>query len=142
MKYLFIIILLVFPIHLYGLTDQETLTSTLIMEAGGEGEKGMIAVANVIVNRYNSDKRYINISEVCLKKYQFSCWLKPWDMQRIKAHKQFNYANNLAALIVSKSKVPNLIKNSEHYCRVDCYPKWRDDSKAIATIGNHVFFRL
>ena len=139
---MFIFILLLFPVSLFALTDQETLALTIAGEARGEGEKGMLAVANVIVNRYNADKRYVSISEVCRKPKQFSFWNETVDLEKVKKDKAFTYANDLAAKIISKSKVTNLVKASQHYCRVDCFPKWRDDSKVVAIIGQHVFFRL
>jgi len=56
-----------------GATHQDIIATTLILEAGGEYSEGaMEAVHEVIYNR--SIKRNKSMAEVCLQKWQFSCW--------------------------------------------------------------------
>ena len=53
--------------------DQEVIAATLILEAGGEYDKGaMEAVYEVIHNR--AARRGTQYSDECLRKWQFSCW--------------------------------------------------------------------
>lgn len=45
-------------------------------EARGEGRPGIEAVASVIMNRANNPRWWgSGVKSVCLKQYQFSCWL-------------------------------------------------------------------
>jgi len=54
-----------------------TMAKTVWGEARGESVKGQIAVAWVIKNRADNPRWWgKTIEEVCLKKYQFSCWLE------------------------------------------------------------------
>ena len=68
-----------------NLTREEKIVAiTILAEARGEGEKGMYAVGAV----HRSDehlKENKRPSEVCLKKWQFSCWngkttKRPWSI--------------------------------------------------------------
>jgi len=58
-------------------SDQEVLARTLWGENRGGGTKGMTSVANVIMNRVHSGITWWgnSVRSVCLKPYQFSCWL-------------------------------------------------------------------
>ena len=49
---------------------------TVWMEARGEGEAGMQAVAHAIVNRHRADRWYSGstLAECCLIPLAFSCW--------------------------------------------------------------------
>jgi hypothetical protein len=50
---------------------------TIWREARGEGEAGMRAVYQVIVNRAMANRNgwpYLEREQVCLQPYQFSCW--------------------------------------------------------------------
>ena len=131
-----------------GMTEKQILYYTLMGEARGEGKEGILAVSNVIVNRYNNNLKYKSISEVCLEDKQFSFW-----NDRALIEKQINVINsdnnkeitqftaNLVNKILNKEKIPNVLgKNVLNYCRFDCFPKWRNDNKIVAKIKNHVFF--
>lgn len=52
----------------------EIAARTVWMEARGEGDDGMRAVAHVIVNRLYTEKWGVKLSLVCLAPFQFSCW--------------------------------------------------------------------
>lgn len=47
------------------LTDQQIVTLTLLAEARGEGEKGLLAVSNVIAKRMK--QRHKSAKQVCLQ---------------------------------------------------------------------------
>ena len=61
-----------FESYLNGVTDHEVLATTLIGEAGAEGDKGMTAVLNVIRNR--SIKKNTTKAGEALRPYRFSMW--------------------------------------------------------------------
>ena len=53
----------------------EYMAKTVWGEARGEDKEGRIAVASVILNRKNKQGWMgKTIIDVCLKKWQFSCW--------------------------------------------------------------------
>lgn len=59
-----------------SMDDEELLARTIWGEARGDGAPGMEAVASVIMNRAKHGGWWGNdIKSVCLKPYQFSCWL-------------------------------------------------------------------
>ena len=61
---------------------QDVLARTVWGEARGEGQAGMVAVANVVMNRVNFARAQLGgnywwgntIMRVCQKPLQFSCW--------------------------------------------------------------------
>ena len=55
--------------------DISVMAGTLWGEARNQGDEGMIAVGNVIMNRVKAKSWYgDHIKGVCLKAWQFSCW--------------------------------------------------------------------
>src|SRR5262249_10289780 len=62
--------------------DLSIMARTVYGEARCEPPEGQLAVAHVILNRVQSAVRWgSNIGEVCLKRWQFSCW-NPGDRNR------------------------------------------------------------
>lgn len=143
-------------------TKVNLIAAVIILEAGGEGGSGMKAVSEVIFNRslilqekahkkgksLNSSSFAASIIdaqyEAVTKKKQFSC-LNALSVHeavlKAKNHKHFDFAKTLVALSAMNG-TSNLTNNSNHYCRFDCFPKWRDDKKMTVRIGSHCFFKL
>lgn len=130
--------------------DLLTLTATIYGEAEGESYLGKRAVASVIVNRSRDPRWPDSIGGVCLQPRQFSCW--NGDSPRLAVMRNpkrygreeiwtacFNAAS--AALWgnddVSKGANHYLAKGSLH-----ALPSWADESKVVAKIGAHTFYRL
>ena len=62
-------------IDLNTVTYDDILARTIVGEARGEGHTGMVAVANVVMNRVAKPSWWgRTVKDVCLKPYQFSCW--------------------------------------------------------------------
>jgi hypothetical protein len=136
-------------------TKCDLIAAVIILEAGGEGPNGMKAVTEVIYNRAVTyqlksikEGRAIDIIDsqfaVVTKKRQFCCLTNQSVAEAIaKAsnHKQYGYAQRLVFDTMT-GKVSNLTSGANHYCRFDCFPKWRDDKKATVRIGNHMIFKL
>lgn len=125
----------------------DVLARTIWGEARGEGVTGMQAVANVIINRVNAGIWYgRTVSEVCKKKYQFSCWL-PSDPNYAKcqavtiADNSFQNAMFLAAKGVA-GELEDITGGANHYHASSIKPSWADATKVTAQIGNHIFYRL
>lgn len=141
------------------LFPNEILTLTLYGEARGEAIEGQIAVANVIMNRFISNRsKYKTIIDVCLEPKQFSCW-NVGDPNRVKLGLLVDQISEgydvakidsqlawIAAGIISRSIRDNT-KGSNHYMTTDLYlsdkkPSWANNPKSTKVIGNHTFFLL
>jgi hypothetical protein len=64
--------------------DLSVMARTVFGEARGEPYQGRLAVAHVILNRVRAGGWFgASVSEVCLKRWQFSCW-NPGDPNRAR----------------------------------------------------------
>jgi len=132
--------------------DDYVIATTLVGEAGGEGEAGMKAVANVLRNRAKATGE--NIANVALKPKQFSMW----NSHTVEGDKVQNvhqkyvkdaYPNNKEiwkkAVEITKD-INNLKDNTggatSYYNPEVANPNWGEGSetwKNSKTIGNHIF---
>lgn len=136
--------------------DIDTLARTIYGEARGEylkpegGLASLIAVANVVMNRVYSRKKFgSTIHEVCTKPYQFSCW-NPNDpnhhlISTLKAGQ--NEVTRLCwkvAESVANGSWPDLSKGSDHYfsSTMSKIPTWALGQKLRIKIGAHLFYKI
>lgn len=125
--------------------------ATIWGEARGEGERGMIAVANVIKNRAKSGG--ITPKEVVLKPKQFSVWNNT-DVDSVlksiessykknptsKDSKMWDLSKNITTEYV-KNDGNDITKGSEYYHTLSVNPSWASKLDYVATIGNHKFYK-
>ena len=132
----------------------ETLAFTIYGEARGETDAGKIAVAHVILNRFNKAKQNKNkakqfgstIKEVCLKKWQFSCW-NPNDpnLDKILNVKEsdpiFAQCLKLADKVVG-GEFSDMTNGATHYHSIHVeFPKsWGEKKESCSRINNHLFY--
>lgn len=133
--------------------DIDIVTKTLWMEARGEPEEGIQAVACVIYNRYKSNKWYSrrwgvrSLANVCLKNAQFSCWnagdqcdtkLKSADTNSEVWHTCEKYAR-----MASEGALADIVDGADHYYAISLRkkPAWAKKMKVICQIGNHRFYK-
>ena len=133
------------------------IATTLILEAGGEGVKGMQAVANVLQNRAKA--KGTTPSREALINRQFSMWNDYNDgnesishvIAKAKDHKLWKTAVDYANRI---STLTDITGGATHYFNPRVYPDWvyvdpklgddseiRDTWKYIKDIGKHRFGR-
>ena len=131
------------PTHKTESFSKETkiVAITILAEARGEGEAGMYAVGAVIAQRAFEGKR--TPSEVCLKKWQFSCWngkgLK--DLTHLLKTPQAKYALLIAKNIKNLSR--EFVGHANHYHNNKIKPPyWAKGQKPVKVIGNHIFYKL
>jgi hypothetical protein len=115
---------------------------TILAEARGEKQSGMYAVGAVIAQRAFEGKR--TPTEVCLKKWQFSCWngkrLK--DLEHLLKVPQAKYALALAKNIKLLSRDYVGFANHYHATWMKKKPYWAKGKKPVKVIGQHAFYKL
>ena len=133
--------------------DLDVMARTVYGEARGEIETGKIAVAWCIRNRAELDLGSDGkpdwwgegIGGVCLKPYQFSCWLPNDPMfPKIKAAKTCQLAGCLkSCFAVLGGDAPDPTGGATHYHASSiAAPRWAAGRTPVAVIGAHRFFRL
>ena len=119
-----------------------TVALTILAEARGEGERGMAAVACVI--RQRAEERNLSFDQVCLQKWQFSCWngKQVQDLKHLLEEPQAQYALWLEANM-DKLK-PEALGNANHYHAtwMKNLPYWAKGKKPVKIVGQHAFYRL
>ena len=122
--------------------EEKVIAITILAEARGEGEKGMYAVGAVIAQRAFERKQ--TPTEVCLKKWQYSCWngksLK--SMEHLLKGSQAKYAITVAKNIKTLSREYVGYANHYHATWMKKLPYWAKGQKPVKTIGQHAFYKL
>jgi len=119
-------------------TDNDVVVATIILEAGGEYHVGALeAVYEVIMTR--AEKRKKTPAQVCLQKWQFSCWngmVVEDQIAKAKEHPRWKIAQNILG------KETNYVKGADHYHAdyIDT-PYWAKSMKKTAVIGRHIFYK-
>jgi len=125
---------------------KDVLARTLWGEARGEGIEGMVAVANVVMNRVKANRWANDIIGVIMQPKQFSVWNlgdpnRPL-MQRVtERDKQFRQALEIADKALSDD-LDDITNGADHYHTRAVSPRWSRGQTPVARIGRHVFFRL
>lgn len=134
------------------LSETQIMALTIYGEARGESTDGKIAVGSVILNRVKRNGWMgHSIREVCLKPYQFSCFLHNdpnfkklvhiadmWDFemeQNPALNDCYGIADGLCEGRIEKTV------SATHYKTVVCNASWERGMKKVATIGNHDFYK-
>lgn len=134
---------------IYSLADLDKAVRTVWGEARGEGARGWIAVAWVIRNRAEwSPPAWWGhtVSDVCLKPWQFSCWLaSDPNATKIKALSDTDptyLAIKAAVVAVFDDKTPDPTGGATNYEVVGTNAKWATGRTPSATIGHQSFYVL
>lgn len=135
------------------LKDAYVVIATLWGEARGEGEVGMQAVMNVIMNRCKGD--FNKARGVVLKRKQFSIWngVPDPEASSLKLAQGFrnkeikDSASYLKAVEIvdkaMKGSLPDITDGATFYFNPHkVFPKWAKSMVKIKTIGNHDFYKL
>ncbi|WP_448191918.1 cell wall hydrolase [Azospirillum sp. sgz301742] len=129
--------------------ERRILALTAWGEARGDGERGMQAVINVVQNRASRPRWWgRDVTEVCLKPHQFSCWLDG-DPNRAKMldvtpyNEAYRTAYRLATQ-AEEGRLPDVTGGADHYHSLHMMtpPTWAQGHLPLAFIENHVFYRL
>jgi N-acetylmuramoyl-L-alanine amidase len=127
-------------------SDIRVVAQTLWGEARGEGERGIHAVANVIVNRVRRPCWWgADFESVCRKPWQFSCWNEK-DPNRAKMEavttedRSYWTCADIAERAVSGC-LADITGGATHYHVIGLHPAWEKELTETARIGRHVFYR-
>lgn len=134
------------------ITNAYVVAATLWGEARGEGEAGMQAVLNVIMNRAGGD--FNNAAKVSLKPKQFSVWNGISDPQeysvklaekaragKLQDEKMYNKAMALVDKAI-KRELKDVTGGATFYFNPKkVQPNWAKNMRKTATIGNHDFYK-
>jgi len=114
---------------------------TILAESANQGENGMGAVSAVIAQR--ALNRNITPEQVCLQKWQFSCWngKSKADLAHLYNTPQAAFALYLEKNIanIDRSKVGFA---DHYYADYIAAPYWAKGEKPCQVIGSHRFYRL
>ncbi len=133
------------------LEDIQIMALTIYGEARGESLYGKRAVGSVILERFRCGGWYgATVSEVCLKPFQFSCYL-PSDPNYAKlgaiaadyngaleGNETLFRCHLLAVGLIRGVIEPNVL--ATHYATLATEPYWASSLTEVQIIGNHRFF--
>jgi N-acetylmuramoyl-L-alanine amidase len=126
--------------------DIDIMTRTLFGEAKANDSQDATAIAHVIRNRYEYQRKAwgLTIAEVCLKPKQFSCWnTNDPNRERIKGATAANswFAQCYAIVKnVLDGLVPDPTSRSTHYHTPAVAPQWSRGKHPIYITNGHKFF--
>ena len=116
-------------------SDDELIAATIYHEARGEGWRGMLAVAHVIVNRVKARSWYgANVFEVVTKPWQFSCHNEGYQGY-------YDVVALLIAQMVLAGATVDITGGADHYHADYLAPNWANEMNFCKRIGRHVFYR-
>ncbi len=129
------------------LTDAELLARLIYGEARGEGVEGMVAVAQVAMNRAKRPSWWgKTLREVILKPYQFSCFNGDY-VSRLVTPREKAWLNCLqvAVWILDQhdddDDTHGSTHGATHYHAVGITPHWAASLTKTVQIGSHLFYR-
>ncbi len=130
----------------------DVLARTLWGEARGEGTQGMIAVANVILNRVKVAESKgsfwwgNNVIQVCQKPYQFSCWNRSDpNFRKLQSVDESDLYFATALRVAGRAIIgciDDITEHATHYHAAGITPYWAKGRTPIKIIGRHKFYRL
>lgn len=116
------------------------LTQALYYEARSEGERGQLAVADVILRRQQSKYHPDTICGVVYQPYQFSFVSDGSTLKEIDVD-SWNKADELSGRILRGEVKTSVTGRALFYHTKSVQPEWADEMIKTTEIGNHVFYR-
>ena len=136
----------------YNEVAVDVLARTLWGEGRSEGQRGMEAIASVVLNRVAVAQQRggywwgNDIVSVCQKPYQFSCWNRSdpnYKKLLAVTDKDIYFAT---AIRIARRAVAGTLSDcaygATHYHTNSVAPFWAEGADPVAVIGTHIFYRL
>jgi len=115
------------------------LADNLYHEARGEGMHGMVAVANVVMNRVHDHHFPANVCAVVYQPKQFS-WTNKRSLRRMKV--KHTEEMKLIAKLAITGLLKDITGDAQFYHASYVKPSWAYYMKRTRIIGKHRFYRL
>jgi spore germination cell wall hydrolase CwlJ-like protein len=119
------------------LDEKRCLALNIYHEARGEGKEGMMAVANVTMNRVRSSAYPSTVCKVVYQHKQFSWVLDTRVNPVVRLTPEIM---QIAKLAVTGNLV-DMTKGSTHFHTTKVKPYWARHKKQTVVIGNHIFYK-
>lgn len=121
------------------------LAEALYFEARGEPVRGQIAVAEVILNRTQSERFPNTVCDVVYQgshrrnacQFSYTCDGVP---ERFDEREAYDRAKRLAAHLINEGRA-GLARGAEFYHALTVRPSWAGKLQKVAQIGDHIFLR-
>lgn len=128
-----------------GGDEWQCLTEALYFEARGETVKGQFAVAEVIMNRVDSERFPASacgvINQGTGKKYQCQFTYTCDGHKEIISEQQAFERVSKVARVALDGKAPELTQGATHYHTTAVNPRWSKTYTKTTAIGTHIFYR-
>ncbi|HWE46600.1 MAG TPA: cell wall hydrolase [Caulobacteraceae bacterium] len=125
--------------------DLDCLTQAVYFEARGEGQSGMQAVAQVVLNRVRHPAFPKTVCGVVFQgaagggcQFSFAC---DGSMHRAVEGAAWRRSRDIAAKALS-GYVMTAVGNATHFHTIDVNPGWRASMLRVAQVGTQIFYRF
>lgn len=118
----------------------ECLAKNIYFEARSESKAGKIAVANVTMNRTESEKFPDDVCGVVYQKKQFS-WTNKLKNKTPKNVKVYKEIYNIAEAVYY-NQIVDITDGALFYHTNEVKPSWSKEMEKVAVIDNHIFYKL
>ena len=112
----------------------DIVVETIAREASGESFEAQVMVAQVIITR--SRERRMTYDQVCLQKWQFSCWNKG-TKQKKRTMRELRIAQKAFKSALGSTLLP---KVTHHYDTSIKAPYWAKSMQFVCQIGKLKFY--
>jgi hypothetical protein len=119
--------------------EQQCIADAIYHEARGESFEGMLAVANVIVNRMKSPLFPNTACGVVYQRKQFSWTLLPDKLST----PVLNYGGPILYIsqLAMESRLIDITRGATHYHADYVSPYWADSKVKVFSVGKHLFYK-
>jgi hypothetical protein len=119
--------------------EQRCIADAIYHEARGESFEGMMAVANVIVNRMKSKDFPNTACGVVYQRKQFSWTLLPDKLST----PVLNYGGPILYIsrLAMESRLIDITRGATHYHATHINPYWADSKVKVFSVGKHLFYK-
>lgn len=125
----------------FTLSEQmQCLAGAVYFEARGEPLAGQLAVAQVVINRAESERFPSSYCDVVFQRAQFS-FVRGGEMPRIKTGSQAWHRAKAIARIAHEGMWDSEAQDSLYFHAKYVSPSWSRKKVARATINQHIFYR-
>ena len=109
-------------------------------EARSEPTLGQAAVAEVTMNRVESDRYPDNVCDVVWQRKQFS-WTHDGKSDKPKNAEAWAKAQRIALMVASSRDVTFVDQRMTHYHANYASPYWAESYEKVAVVGAHIFYK-